>query len=107
MYSLTMARAHPYRGFFWQSVLISVVALAHHHSHFAPTGIRTMVCLQHTPHSQLIAVPVRLTNYVGRADGPQDLVTPVCDAPWLRNQLSFDHHTECNEAKPRKWKVTL
>jgi hypothetical protein len=24
MYSLTMARAHPYRGFFWQSVLISV-----------------------------------------------------------------------------------
>jgi hypothetical protein len=29
MYSLTMARAHPYRGFFWQSVLIIVVALAH------------------------------------------------------------------------------
>jgi hypothetical protein len=45
MYSLTMARAHPYRGFFWQSVLISVVTLAHHHSHFAPAGIRTMVCL--------------------------------------------------------------
>jgi hypothetical protein len=48
MYSLTMARAHPYRGFFWQSVLISVVALAHHHSHFAPAGIRTMVCLHGT-----------------------------------------------------------
>ncbi len=49
MYSLTMARAHPYRGFFWQSVLISVVvALAHHHSHFAPAGIQTMVCLHGT-----------------------------------------------------------
>ncbi len=48
MYSLTMARAHPYRGFFWQSVLISVVALAHHHSHFAPAGIRSMVCLHGT-----------------------------------------------------------
>ena len=48
MYSLTMARAHPYRGFFWQSVLISVVALAHHHSHFAPAGILTMVCLHGT-----------------------------------------------------------
>ena len=48
MYSLTMARAHPYRGFFWQSVLISVVALAQHHSHCAPAGIRTMVCLHGT-----------------------------------------------------------
>jgi hypothetical protein len=48
MYSLNMARANPYRGFFWQSVFISVVALAHHHSHFAPTGIRTMVCLHET-----------------------------------------------------------
>jgi hypothetical protein len=46
MYSLTMA--HPYRGFFWQNVLISVVALAHHHSHFAPAGIRIMVCLHGT-----------------------------------------------------------
>jgi hypothetical protein len=49
MYSLTMARAHPYRGFFWQSVLISLVALvAHHHSHYTPAGIRTMVCLHGT-----------------------------------------------------------
>ncbi len=48
MNSLTMALSHPYRGFFWQSVLISVVALAHHHSHFAPAGIRTMVCLHGT-----------------------------------------------------------
>jgi hypothetical protein len=48
MYSLTMARAHPYRGFFWQSVLISVVALAHHHSHSASAGIQTMVCLHGT-----------------------------------------------------------
>jgi hypothetical protein len=45
MYSLTMARAHPYRGFFWQSVLISVVAPAHHHSHFAPAGISTKTSL--------------------------------------------------------------
>ncbi len=68
--SLTMARAHPYR-FFLAGVLISVVALAQHHSHFAPAGIRTMVSLSpwnRTPHCQLITVPVRLTNYVGRAD---------------------------------------
>ena len=47
MYSLTMARAHPYR-FFLAGVLISVVALAQHHSHCAPAGIRTMVCLHGT-----------------------------------------------------------
>ena len=49
MYSLTMARAHPYRGFLLLAgVLISVVALAQHHSHCAPAGIRTMVCLHGT-----------------------------------------------------------
>ncbi len=69
MYSLSMALSHPYRGFFWQSVLIvliSVVALAHHHSQF-----RARWDSNHgaspwnpTPHCQLIAVLVCLTNYV-------------------------------------------
>jgi hypothetical protein len=48
MYSLTMARAHPYRWVFLAGVLISVVALAQHHSHCAPAGIRAMVCLHGT-----------------------------------------------------------
>jgi hypothetical protein len=77
MYSLTMARSHPYRGFFWQSVFLSacVVALAHHHSQF-----RARWDSNHgaspwnpTPHCLLIAVPVCLTNYVGRAN----VVIPV------------------------------
>jgi hypothetical protein len=65
MYSLTMARSHHYRDFFWLSVLISVVALAHQHSQF-----RARWDSNHgaspwnpTPHCQLIAVPVCLTNY--------------------------------------------
>jgi hypothetical protein len=86
MYSLTMARAHPYRGFFWQSVWISVVALAHHHSHFAPAGIQTMVCLHGTlPRTVSLSLsPVRLTNYVGRADTAVIYVPLQLVARWLK-----------------------
>ena len=79
MYSLTMARAHPYRGFFWQSVLISVISvvalatLAHHHSHFAPAGIRTMVCLHGTiPRTVSLSLSV---PDVGRACGIKSMMT--------------------------------
>ncbi len=49
-----MARPPPYRGFFWQSVLISVGALAHHHSHFAPLGFEPW-CVSMEPYPALSA----------------------------------------------------
>jgi hypothetical protein len=73
MYSLTMIGSvvgptPTYRGFFWQSVLISVVALAHRSQFRARWDSNHGASpWNQTPHCQRIAVPVRLTNYVGRA----------------------------------------
>jgi hypothetical protein len=64
LYSLTMARSHPYRGFFWQSVFDQ-----RGRSSPPPLAFRARWDLNHgvspwnpTPHCQLI-----ITNYVGRA----------------------------------------
>jgi hypothetical protein len=69
MYSLTMARAHPYRGYFLAERFDqrgrSSPPLAFRARWDSNHGVSPW---NHTPHCQLIAVPVRLTNYVGRAD---------------------------------------
>jgi hypothetical protein len=69
MYSLTMARAHPYRFFFGrrfdQRGRSSPAPLALCARWDSNHGLSPW---NHTPHCQLITVPVRLTNYVGRAD---------------------------------------
>ena len=66
---------------FLAGVLISVVALDQHHSHCAPAGIRTMVCLHGTiPRTVSLSLYqcALVTNYVGRADCNDHYTSATC-----------------------------